>query len=127
MAKSNFKKLEVYQLAEKLADQLWDIVWDWEIFAKDTVGKQLVRAADSIGANISEGVGRWSYQDNRRFIRTARGSLYETKHFLRRVYRRKLLASRQINDLKPILDELPPRLNAYLKSVGDNHPKTPDN
>ena len=80
MARTNFENLRVYQLAERLADAIWDIVSEWRPFSKDTVGKQVVRAADSIGANIAEGAGRGTYQDNRRFVRTARGSLNETQH-----------------------------------------------
>lgn len=68
MAKKGFQELRVYQLAEQLADNIWKIVEVWEPFAKDTVGKQIVRSVDSIGANIAEGVGRGSYQDNRRFF-----------------------------------------------------------
>jgi four helix bundle protein len=60
------KKLQVYQPSEKLADSVWDIVVPWDSFAKDTVGKQIVRAADSVGANIAEGRGRRSLPDNRR-------------------------------------------------------------
>ena len=55
MAKTNFEKLQVYKLAERLADDIWAIVGKWNIFARDTVGKQLVKAADGIGANIAEG------------------------------------------------------------------------
>lgn len=84
MAKG-FKELEVYQLAERLSDEIWQIVATWDFFAKDTVGKQLVRSADSIGANLAEGTGRGSFQDNRRFINIARGSLTETQHWLRGV------------------------------------------
>jgi len=84
MERTNFEKLQVYQLSEKLADDVWHIVIRWDSFSRDTVGKQIVRAADSIGANISEGSGRGSLQDNRRFVRMARGSLYETIHWLRR-------------------------------------------
>ena len=51
--RTNFEKLQVYQLSEKLADNVWNIVMAWDSFAKDTVGKQIVRSADSIGANIS--------------------------------------------------------------------------
>jgi four helix bundle protein len=80
VSKSNFENLHVYQLSEKLADELWEIARKWDSLAKDTIGKQMLRAADSIGANIAEGTGRGSYQDNRRFVRIARGSLYETKH-----------------------------------------------
>jgi four helix bundle protein len=118
MAHQSFDQLRVYQLAEKLADEVWDIVVSWNNFAKDTVGKQLVRAADSIGANISEGCGRRSFQDNRRFIRIARGSLNETKHWLRRAFRRELLTEDQVSVLKPMLHDLVPILNAYLRSIG---------
>jgi four helix bundle protein len=90
----------------------------WNVFARDTVGKQLVRAADSIGANIAEGTGRGTFVDNRRFVRIARGSLNETQHFLRRAYKRKLLNDKDIQALRPLVDELAPKLNSYLKSIG---------
>ncbi len=64
MSRTNFEKLRVYQLSEQLADQIWDIVLEWQPFAKDTVGKQIVRSGDSIGANIAEGTGRGTYKDN---------------------------------------------------------------
>jgi four helix bundle protein len=117
-SRTAFEKLRIYRLAEDLADSIWDVVLDWDRFARDTVGKQIVRSADSIGANIAEGTGRGSFQDNRRFARTARGSLNETQHFLRRAYRRKLLAAAQIEKLKPLVENLAPQLNAYIKSVG---------
>jgi four helix bundle protein len=103
MERTNFEKLQVYQLSEKLADSIWNIVVTWDAFAKDTVGKQIVRAADSIGANISEGSGRGSLQDNRRFVRIARGSLYETIHWLRRSYLRKLLTQSEVKKLRLLL------------------------
>jgi four helix bundle protein len=72
MAKTNFENLRVYQISESLADEIWEIVVGWDNFAKDTVGRQIVRSADSIGANIAEGQGRGSFQDNRRFCKIAR-------------------------------------------------------
>jgi four helix bundle protein len=119
MDKKSFERLQVYQLAERLADDLWIIIIEWDLFAKDTVGKQLIRAADSIGANIAEGTGKGSFQDNRRFVKIARGSLYETRHWLRRAYNRRLLTEEQVNKLKPVISELSPRLNAYLRSIGN--------
>lgn len=121
--------MRVYQLAEKLADEVWTIVNGWESLAKDTLGKQLIRSADSIGANIAEGVGRGSYQDNRRFIKIARGSLFETQHWLRRADKRNLLTPAQINTLKMTINDLAPQLNAYLKSIGSvtKDPQLPNN
>jgi len=121
MARSNFETLKVYQLAEQLSDAIWEVVQDWKPFARDTIGKQIVRAADSVGANIAEGTGRGSFNDNRRFVRIARGSVYETRHWLRRAYTRKLLTSAQVSQIRPIVDNLCPMLNAYLKSIGAGH------
>jgi four helix bundle protein len=116
--------LEIYQLAEKLADKIWVIVDKWQYFAKDTVGKQIVRSADSIGANIAEGNGRYSYKDNQRFIRIARGSLNETRHWLRRAYNRNLLTKIEIEELKLMIEDLTLKLNGYLrylKNTSTNH------
>ena len=118
MAATAFKKLDVYRLSEELAERVWKLVLDWNTLSRDTVGKQMIRAADSIGANIAEGAGRGTYQDNRRFIRIARGSLNETMHWLRRAYARNLVNQEQVDSIRPLMDELAPRLNAYLKSIG---------
>jgi four helix bundle protein len=127
MSRSAFETLEVYRLAEKLADTVWDVVTAWERFAKDTVGKQLVRAADGIGANIAEGHGRGSDPDHWRFLRIARGSVNETKHWLRRAYRRKLLSEAQVALIRPMIEELAPKLNAYLRSIGQGRRKATNN
>jgi four helix bundle protein len=122
MERTNFEKLQVYQLSESVSDNIWNIVARWDSFARDTVGKQIVRSADSIGANIAEGSGRGSLQDNRRFVRMARGSLYETLHWLRRSYVRKLLSQAEVKRLRELVAELSPKLNAYLRS-GDRRMK----
>ena len=124
MERTNFEKLRVYELAECLADCIWKIAIPWNHFARDTIGKQIVRAADGIGANIAEGIGRGSYQENRRFVKIARGSLNEVKHWLRRAFRRNLLTDEHVTQLKPLMDELSPKLNAYLRSIGKTNNQT---
>jgi len=112
-----FQNLQVYQLSEKIANKIWFIVGKWDYFAKDTIGKQLVKSADSVGANLAEGNGRYNYQDNQRFVKIARGSLNETRHWLRLACARQLLAQEEIDELRALLDELSPKLNAYLNSL----------
>lgn len=116
--KAQFENLSIYKLSEKIADKIWDIVIYWNDFSKSTIGNQLVRACDSIGANIAEGNGRGTYNENRRFARIARGSLYESLHWLRRAYKRKLFTDKQIREIKQIIDELSPKLNAYITALG---------
>jgi four helix bundle protein len=117
MAFLRFEDLRVFQLAEKLCDDIWGIVISWEYFEKNAVGMQLVKAADSIGANIAEGASRGTPGENKRFIRISRGSLNETKYWLRRAYRRNLIDEEQDAYLRQIIEDLAPRLNAYLKSI----------
>src|SRR5580658_11192821 len=112
MGQASFETLQVYQLAERLATEVWNIATGWGMFAKDTIGKQLIRAADSIGANIAEGCGRHSHKDNKRFVRIARGSLLETQHWLRRAYRSTFLTPDQTAALHATLEQLAPPLNA---------------
>jgi four helix bundle protein len=118
MAKTGFENLRVYQLAEEIGDLVWEAVIKWDRLAQDTVGKQLINSADSVGANIAEGTGRGTFADNRRFARIARGSLFEVKHWLRRAYKRRLLTEAEVDSLKKLVEELTPRLSAYIRSIG---------
>lgn len=90
MSKS-FEDLQVLQVAEQLADDIWQHVSQWESFAQETVGKQLVRAVDSIGANIAEAFGRYHYGEKLQFLYYARGSLFESKYWINRTKQRNLL------------------------------------
>ena len=117
MNRTGFENLRVYKLAEEIADLIWEIVSKWDYFAKDTVGKQLVKSADSIGANIGEGYGRGSHADNRRFAKISRGSLFEVKHWLRRAYKRNLLSEQEVSILQELVKELTPKLSAYINSI----------
>lgn len=111
-----FQDLDIYKLAEKLSDTIWDIVETWRPLARDTTGKQLVRCCDSIGANIAEGAGLGTRSNNRRHVRISRGSFYETQHWLRRAFARKLLSTEQVAALQQMMSALGPKLNAYLSS-----------
>ena len=114
----SFEDLDVYRLAEDLGDRVWDIVTNWPDFPRNSLGYQLVKSADSIGANIADGFGRFHFAENRQFARISRGSLYETRHWLRRAYKRNLLNEEEVKELRQLLDELAPRLNAYIRSIG---------
>ena len=84
-----------FKKTEQLCDEIWGIVAGWDGFSKDTIGKQLVRGVDSIGANLAEGDGRYHFKEKLRFYYIARGSLKETCYWLRRARNRQLLTPEQ--------------------------------
>jgi four helix bundle protein len=115
--KTAFENLQVYQLAEQLSDLAWAAIKKWQHLEKDTIGKQLVRSSDSVGANIAEGTGRGSKKDNMRFAKIARGSLFEVKHWLRRAYKQELLSDSEVNQFQETLEILTPKISAYINSL----------
>jgi four helix bundle protein len=108
-----FKELRVLQAAEAVADGVWRQVVQWDAFAREVVGEQLARAADSVGANIAEAFGRFHYGEKLQFLYYARGSLFETKYWLNRVQARDLMPSAQVQDYAAQLTDLARQLNAF--------------
>jgi len=112
-----FEDLRVLQTAEGLADDVWRRVVRWDWFARDVVGKQLARAADSIGANIAESYGRFHYGEKLQFLYYARGSLFETKYWLNRALARELISTEQVQDYVSQLTGLARQLNAFASTL----------
>ena len=67
--------ISAYKIAFHLSNYLWKIVLTWNFFAKDTVGKQFMKALDSISANIAEGFGRYHKKDKIKFYRYSQAQL----------------------------------------------------
>jgi four helix bundle protein len=114
----NLDDLKVYQMAMTIGENVWGIVEDWSEFPRNTVGRQFVKAADSIAANISEGYGRYHYKEAKHFSYYARGSLYETKTWLAKSRNRKLVDIDTFQHLNGEIDTLLIKLNNYIKSIG---------
>ena len=102
----------------ELGELTYEIVIEWDYFHKDTMGKQLLRAADSIASNLSEGIGRYHYKERKNFGYYSRGSLFETKTWLTKANNRKLITDdlylRMIGDI----DIIGIKLNNYINSIG---------
>ncbi len=111
--------LQVYQISMKLADEVHDLILEWDNFHKYSTGTQLLDAADSISANIGEGYGRFHFKDHKNFLYFSRGSLSETKTWLTKAENRKLISEEKYNDLMSRYNSLGIKLNNYIKSIGD--------
>lgn len=83
--------LEVFRLFEEVSEWIWHQVATWPKLAQDTIGRQFIRSADSINANLVEGDGRFHDRDAIHFFTIARGSAREARLWLKRATKRGLL------------------------------------
>ncbi|RKY93544.1 MAG: four helix bundle protein [Ignavibacteriae bacterium] len=127
MTTSKFEELEIYQLAEKLSDIVWNIVMKWDCFPRRTIGVQYVDASDSVGANIAEGYGKGSFADRSRFAKISRGSLFETRHWTNKSYRRKLITDQEFTEINNILEILLSKLSSYINYLNEQSKKQKSN
>jgi four helix bundle protein len=110
-------ELDVYRLAEELSDLVWFAFDKWDGKAQHTLGLQVIRAVDSISANIAEGYGRYTPADRKKFFLYARGSFEETKCWLRKACRRNIISAAEVASYKKLVDELGPKLNAFISAT----------
>ena len=109
------KDLSAYRIAFDLSNYIWAIVIKWNYFATDTVGKQLVRAVDSISANIAEGFGRYFKKDKINFYRYSYGSIEECFDWIEKANKRGLLKGKEYEYISGELNKLPKGINALIK------------
>lgn len=112
--RNGIESLYVYSLSMEIGELVWNTVSTWDIFAKQTIGNNFVRAADSIAYNISEGYGRYFFKENRNFCWIARGSLNETKTALEKAHKRNLINDDQFNLISEKLSICLLKLNNYI-------------
>lgn len=113
--------LKIYQDAMEIAEVIHKRVMQFPPIDRYSLGRQLVEAADSIAANISEGYGRYFYKENKNFCYYARGSLFETKTWLTKAKNRNLISHEEFSQLIQDLNILHYNLNMYIKSIGSSN------
>lgn len=111
--------IDSYKIAFHLSNYVWDIVITWDYFAKDTIGKQFVRAIDSISANIAEGFGRYGKKDKIKFYRYSFGSIKESFDWNEKAKIRKLLTDEQYKHVLEELQKLPKEINWLIKFTNE--------
>ncbi|RDC61644.1 four helix bundle protein [Adhaeribacter pallidiroseus] len=116
----HFEDIEAYKTAFQLSNTVWNAVLQWDNFSRDTIGKQFVRAADSISANIAEGYGRYSKKDKVNFYRYAKGSTLETLNWYKKATIRKLIPIEHGKKIEIDLEKLPKLINWLIKFTNEN-------
>ncbi|MDD5074148.1 MAG: four helix bundle protein [Candidatus Shapirobacteria bacterium] len=116
--KKKFIKLDdviAYKISSELSDYVWMIVSGWDWFSKKTLGYQWVESTDSVASNIAEGWGRFHKRDKQKFYYNARGSVYESAHWLKRAGVRGLIENKEKDFVLNKLRILPKEINLLIK------------
>jgi len=111
--------LDFFNAFEQVSDAVWRLVESWKPFAQETIGKQLVRSADSINLNLAEGDGRYSRHDAIHFFVIARASARETRLSLQRAVKRGLIETHEGDALIEKLTEGAKKLNLFIRHRRD--------
>ncbi|HQI39942.1 MAG: hypothetical protein B6D44_01585 [Ignavibacteriales bacterium UTCHB2] len=107
--------IDAYKIAFSLSNYVWDLIVKWNQFNSDTVGKQFIRAVDSISANIAEGFGRYSKKDKIKFFRISFGSMYESLDWNEKAFKRKLISKSDYDYIFSELQKLPKLIHQLIK------------
>ena len=98
---TDFADLEAWRLNAQLAVDVLGVARRVRGLGAASVASQMLRAAESIPANIAEGYGRGLGPDGARFLRIARASAVELESHLRVAVRGQRLPEA---DVAPLID-----------------------
>jgi len=113
----DFTDLQVWQLARELRKQVYKLVRKFPAEEKFGLASQVQRAAVSITANIAEGFGRYSYQENIQFCRTARGSAFEVRDHLITAEDQNYISASEHQDAAALAQRVIQTLNGYIRAT----------
>ena len=107
--------IDAYKISFNLSNYVWKVIINWDYLAKDTVGKQFIRAVDSISANIAEGFGRYGKNDKIKFYYYSLGSVKECLDWNQKSYSRNLITKEQYDYIFSKLTKLSFEIHSLIK------------
>ena len=123
----NFKDLECWKAAREVRIYVRDLITTFPRFETYDLTENIRLAARSITRNISEGYGRFNFQENIQFCKVARGSLYEIWDDLITSYDEGYIQKDQLEKVSVLIEEAIRTLNGYIVYMERNKVKLPSN
>lgn len=105
------KELHIFRESESISDSIWKDVLNWELFCRDTIGKELVNSIDSVNASIAESHSHRSRHGRMHYLYTARGLLFKTLVLVEKASRRELALAPGV---RGAVERLLPHINEYI-------------
>jgi len=113
----DFTDLAVWKLTRELRKNIYSLTRKFPSDEKYSLASQVRRAAISITANIAEGFGRYSYQENIQFCRQARGSAFEVRDHLVTAQDEGYLTAVEHRLMDDLAQRVIQTLNGYIRST----------
>jgi four helix bundle protein len=109
-----FETLEVWKLSRSFRKRISELVKSFPREEKYRLTDQLIRASRGITACLSEGYGRYHFQENIQYCRMARGSLMECLDHLICAHDEKYIDDEQLANFRKNQVEILSKLNGYI-------------
>ena len=113
----DFKDLDVWQVAREFRNEVYEVAQSLPDVERFALATQIRRAACSVTANVAEGFGRFSYQENAQFCRQVRGSLFELRDHLTTCLDQRYMSGEEWQRLDALAQRVAQILNGYLRST----------
>ena len=113
----DFTDLVAWKLSRELRRTVYETTRGFPADEKHVLTSQMRRAAISVTANIAEGYGRFSYQENMQFCRHARGSAYELRDHLMTALDAEYLGPDEWRKTEELAKRVIQVLNGYIRST----------
>ena len=113
----DFTDLDVWKQARKLRSATYRAC---NFFPKDenySLVPQMRRAAISVSANIAEGYGRYSFQENIQFCRQGRASAYELRDHYTTALDAGYISAETFEQLNTLAISVIKLLNGYIRAT----------
>jgi four helix bundle protein len=123
----DFTDLETWRLARRLRAEVYRVSRGFPRDETFGLASQIRRAAVSVTANIAEGFGRYSYQENIQFCRQSRGSVYELRDHFTTALDAGYITKEQYSVLDRQAISVIKLINGYIRSTKERKVKPSDN
>ena len=114
---NRFKNLMIWSRSVELATKIYQVTHEFPNEEKFGLTSQMRRCAVSVGSNISEGAGRNTTIDFKRFLNIAYSSLYELETQLIISTKLELLNSETSKELCNEINELQKMIYSFSKGL----------
>ena len=111
----DFRDLEVWNQCREIRREIWNLCKGFPREERYRLSDQMIRSSRSATDCISEGYGRYHYQENIQFCRQSRGSLYELMNQLDTALECEYIDENYFNAMIEKIDNAIRVLNGYIK------------